>query len=209
MTHGKRGSSTRAHTHTDTDTHTLSSCKPLDAPSSPLSKSKLFWVFAEGTASFLWAWESTGMLGRPEKRTFRPKPRLRKGKRWGLIGTGAMPVRIYMAFVMIINRSRKSVARQRKAEETVSLPLSLFWRKQQRLLAERQPWGYSSCLQICDHKKSLSLWNTAIWEIIKRWPGGRAANLKDYAPARPPAPDLPGSQLSARRRRPIHSGHIH
>lgn len=60
------------------------------------------------------------------------------------------------------------------------LPL-LLWRKQQCLLAERQPSGYSSCLQICDHKKSLSLWNTAIWEIIKQWPGGRAANLKDYA----------------------------
>lgn len=44
-----------------------------------------------------------------------------------------------------------------KGEETVSLPLSLFGRKQQRLLAERQPRGYSSCLQICDHKKSLSL----------------------------------------------------
>lgn len=82
MTHGKQGSSTRAHTHTDT--HTLSSCKPLDAPSSPLSKSKLFWVFAEGTASFLWAWESTGMPGRPKKRTFRPKPRLRNREKIGI-----------------------------------------------------------------------------------------------------------------------------
>lgn len=68
-----------------------------------------------------------------------------------------------------------------KKRATFFFPLLLLWRKQQCLLAERPPSGYSSCLQICDHKKSLSLWNTAIWEIIKQWPGGRAANLKDYA----------------------------
>lgn len=86
----------------------------------------------------------------------------------------------------IKKRSRwERVEKERKGEnrnESNFFPHPLLlWRKQQCLLAERQPSGYSSCLQICDHKKSLSLWNTAIWEIIKQWPGGRAANLKDYA----------------------------
>lgn len=187
---------THTHIHTHSHTHTQDSWEaPGELSFLILSTNK----FAEGTVSFSWVGENIGTLG-----LLVPDPSTGWGTRKGLgfIRTGVDPLLRDAAFLMIRKHSRKFQGREK--EKKLS-PLSLLWRKQPRLLAERQPWGYSSCLQICDHKKSLSLWNTAIWEIIKRWPGGRAANLKDYAPSRPPAPDLPGSQLS-RRRRPATPG---
>lgn len=40
--------------------------------------------------------------------------------------------------------------------------------------------GSRGCFKSASHKKSLSLWNTAIWKIIEWWLGGRNASLRNY-----------------------------
>lgn len=40
--------------------------------------------------------------------------------------------------------------------------------------------GSCGCFKSASHKKSLSLWNTAIWKIIEWWLGGRNASLRNY-----------------------------
>lgn len=40
------------------------------------------------------------------------------------MGTGVVPLIIYIAFIVIIKHSRKEVARERKGKETLSPPLS-------------------------------------------------------------------------------------
>lgn len=40
--------------------------------------------------------------------------------------------------------------------------------------------GCAGCFKSASHKKSLSLWNTAIWEIMEWWLGGRDASVRNY-----------------------------
>lgn len=40
--------------------------------------------------------------------------------------------------------------------------------------------GSCAWFKSASHKKSLSLWNTAIWKIIEWWLGGRNASLRNY-----------------------------
>lgn len=43
----------------------------------------------------------------------------------------------------------------------------------------------ASCFKSASHKKSLSQWNTAIWEIIEWWLGGTNASLRNYTTISP------------------------
>lgn len=43
----------------------------------------------------------------------------------------------------------------------------------------------TSCFKSASHKKSLSQWNTAIWEIIEWWLGGTNASLRNYTTISP------------------------
>lgn len=43
----------------------------------------------------------------------------------------------------------------------------------------------AGCFKSASHKKSLSQWNTAIWEIIEWWLGGTNASLRNYTTISP------------------------
>lgn len=45
--------------------------------------------------------------------------------------------------------------------------------------------AFAGCFKSASHKKSLSQWNTAIWEIIEWWLGGTNASLRNYTTISP------------------------
>lgn len=93
--------------------------------------------------------------------------------------------RIHLAAVILgkCHINKDFVIYQRKLLRVAGLAISFFSSPPSPSFAPYS--AFAGCFKSASHKKSLSQWNTAIWEIIEWWLGGTNASLRNYTTISP------------------------